>query len=169
MLNLKLNFLKIYSTNLCDFMLEILFRTSLFFWYIKILLRSFSFRDIENVKPKFQTRYAYKLYAYIKKSVWNVKKGNSLLQKLNFETLLLQSFISVRQDIFRKITWKLNYLTLIDADRMDALKWHSKLQSKMVILSVKQLLNSVKNNSIFWTAHIVPRGGKKYFSNSLKP
>ena len=37
----------------------------------------------------------------------------------------------------------------IDADRMDTPKWHSKLQSKMVIVSVKQLLNPVKNNSIF--------------------
>ena len=69
------------ETNPYNFMLEILFRISLFFWYIKILVRPFSFWDIENVKPKSQPRYAYKLYAY-KKSVWNVKKGNWLLQKL---------------------------------------------------------------------------------------
>ena len=66
MLNLKPNFLKIYLTNPYDFMFEILFRASLFFWYMKILLRSFSFWDIENVKPKFHPRYAYKLYAYEK-------------------------------------------------------------------------------------------------------
>ena len=67
MLNLKPNFLKIYLTNPYDFMLEILFRTSLFFWYMKILPRSFSFWDIENVKLRFQPRYAYKLYAYKKR------------------------------------------------------------------------------------------------------
>ena len=42
-LNLKSNFIKIYLTNPYDFMLGILLRTSLFFWYMKILLRSFSF------------------------------------------------------------------------------------------------------------------------------
>ena len=67
------NFRKIYLTNPYDFMLEILFRKSLFFWYMKIFLRSFSFWNIENVKPKFQPRNAYKIYAYKKKSVWNVK------------------------------------------------------------------------------------------------
>ena len=50
----NLIFLKIYSTNQYDFMLEILFRRSLFFWYMKMLLESFSFWDNENVKPKFQ-------------------------------------------------------------------------------------------------------------------
>ena len=67
------NFRKIYLTNPYDFMLEILFRKNLFFWYMKIFLRSFSFWNIENVKPKFQPRNAYKIYAYKKKSVWNVK------------------------------------------------------------------------------------------------
>ena len=86
MLNLNTNFLKIYLTNPYDFMLEILFRTSLFFWYMKILLRSFSFWDIENVKPKFQPIYTYK------KSVWNVKKGNWLLRKLIFEIFLPNLF-----------------------------------------------------------------------------
>ena len=38
MLNLKSNFLQIYVTNPYDFTLEILFRTSLFFWYMKIML-----------------------------------------------------------------------------------------------------------------------------------
>ena len=33
----------------------------------------FSFWDIENVKPKFQPRYAYKLYAY-KKRVYEMWK-----------------------------------------------------------------------------------------------
>ena len=66
MLHLKPNFLKINLTNPYDFMLEILLRTSLFFWYVKILLRSFSFWDIKNVKAIFQRRYAYKLYAYKK-------------------------------------------------------------------------------------------------------
>ena len=118
------NFRKIYLTNPYDFMLEILFRKSLFFWYMKILLRSFSFWDIENVKPKFQPRCAYKLYAYKKWSVWNVKKGNWLLWKLIFETFLpnlfsslllirknnfRKAFFSVCKNKFRKITWKLNY------------------------------------------------------------
>ena len=63
-LNLKPNFLKIYLNNPYHFLVEILLRTSLFFWYVKILLKSFSFWDIKNAKPKFQSRYAYKLYAY---------------------------------------------------------------------------------------------------------
>ena len=67
MLTLKLNFLKIYLTKPCDFMVEVLFRKSLFFWYMKVLLRSFRFWDIENVKHKFQPRYAYKLYAHKKR------------------------------------------------------------------------------------------------------
>ena len=58
--NLKPNFLKMYLSNPYDIMFEILFKTNLFFSYLKILLRSFSFWDIENVKPKFQPRYAYK-------------------------------------------------------------------------------------------------------------
>ena len=62
-----------YLTSPYDFMLEILFRTSLVFWYMKLLLRSFSFWDIENVKHKFQLRYAYKLYAY-KKRVYEIWK-----------------------------------------------------------------------------------------------
>ena len=37
----------------------------------------------------------------------------------------------------------------VDADRIDAPNWHLEPQSKMVTLSVKQLLNSIKNNSIF--------------------
>ena len=53
MLNLKPNFLKIYFTNAYDFMLKILLRTNLFFWYTKIFLRSFSVWDIKNVKAKF--------------------------------------------------------------------------------------------------------------------
>ena len=72
-LNLKPNFLNIYLTNPYDVMLEILFRTSLLFWYVKILLRSFSFWDIENVKAKFQLRHAYELYAY-KKRVYDMWK-----------------------------------------------------------------------------------------------
>ena len=40
---------------------------------MKILLSSFSFWDIENVKPKFQPRYAYKLYAY-KKGMYEMWK-----------------------------------------------------------------------------------------------
>ena len=82
--NLKPNFLKIYLTNLYNFMLEILFRTSLFFWYVKILLRSFSFWDIENVKPKFQPRYAYKLYAYKKRVYEMWKKVIAIIAKINF-------------------------------------------------------------------------------------
>ena len=65
-LNLKRNFLKIYLTNPHDFMLEFFFRTILFLRFMKILLRSFRFWDIENVKPKFQPMYTYKLYAYNK-------------------------------------------------------------------------------------------------------
>ena len=130
MFNLKPNFPKIYSTNPRDFMLEILFRTSLFFWYMKILLRSFSFWDIENSKPKFQLWYAYKLYAYINvyESVWNGKKGNWLLRKWIFDTFLLNLFSAlalIRKNNFHKVlfqfakrysekvTWKLNYLILI--------------------------------------------------------
>ena len=41
-----------------------------FFWYIRILLKSFSFWDIENVKSKSQPRYAYKLYGYYFFSNW---------------------------------------------------------------------------------------------------
>ena len=73
MLNLKPNFPKIYLTNPYDFMFKILLRTSLFFWYMKILLRSFNFWGIKNVKAKFQPRYAYKLYAY-KKRVYEMWK-----------------------------------------------------------------------------------------------
>ena len=47
-------------------MLKILFGASSFFWSIKMFLKSFSFWDVENIKPKFQPRYAYKLYAYEK-------------------------------------------------------------------------------------------------------
>ena len=39
-------------------------------------------------------------------------------------------------------------LFMIDAVRMDAPKWHSTPHSKKVALSVKQLSDSVKNNSI---------------------
>ena len=105
MLNMEPNFLRIYLTNPYDFMLEILFRKNFFFWYMKILLRSFSFWDIENVKPKFQPRCAYKLYAYKKWSVWNVKKGNWLLWKLIFETFLpnlFSSLLPIRKNNFRK-------------------------------------------------------------------
>ena len=105
MLSLKPNFLKIYLTSPYDFMLEILFRTSLLIWYMKILLRSFSFWDIENVKPKFQTRFGYKLYAYKEKSVRYVKKGNWLLRKLIFETFLPNLFSNlppIRKNNFRK-------------------------------------------------------------------
>ena len=42
MLNLKPNFLKIYSATPYDFMLKILFTKNLLFWYIKILLQYFS-------------------------------------------------------------------------------------------------------------------------------
>ena len=81
---------------------------------MKILLRSGRFWDIENVKPKFQARYAYKLYAYKKKCVWNVKKGNWLLQKLVFETFLPNLF-SIRKNNFRKVLFqfaKINYAKL---------------------------------------------------------
>ena len=81
----NLFFLKIYSTNPYDFMLEILFRTNLFFWYIKILLESFSFWYIENVKPTFQLRYALCLQ---KKECMKCEKGNGLLWKIFFETFL---------------------------------------------------------------------------------
>ena len=73
MLNLKPSFLKIYLTNPYDFMLEMLLSTSLFFWYMKMLLRSFSFWDIKNFKAKLQPSYAYKLYAY-KKGVYEIWK-----------------------------------------------------------------------------------------------
>ena len=99
MLNLKPNFLKIYLPNPYDFMLQVLFRTGLFFWYMKILLRSFSFSDIENVKPKFQPIYTYK------KSVWNVKKSNWLLRKLIFELFLPNLFSNlppIRKNNFHK-------------------------------------------------------------------
>ena len=39
-------------------------------------------------------------------------------------------------------------LFMIDAVRMDAPKWHSTPHSKKVALSVKQLSDSAKNNSI---------------------
>ena len=51
----------------------------------------FSFWDIENVKPKFQPRYAYKLYAY-KKECMKCEKKPWLLPKLIFETFLPNSF-----------------------------------------------------------------------------
>ena len=73
MLNLKPNFPNIYLTNPYDFMLETLFRTSLFFWHMKALLWSFNFWDIEIVKPKFRPRYAYKFCAY-KKRVYEMWK-----------------------------------------------------------------------------------------------
>ena len=73
MLNLETIFLKIYLTNPYYFMLEILIRTSLLFWYMKILLRSFSFWNIKNVKAKFQPSYAYKVYAY-KNGVYEICK-----------------------------------------------------------------------------------------------
>ena len=81
-------------------MLEVLFRTRLFFSYMKILLRSFSFWDIEIVKPKFQPIYTYK------KGVWNVKKGNWLLRRLIFEIFLSNLFSNlapVRKNNFRKV------------------------------------------------------------------
>ena len=105
MLNMEPNFLKIYLTNPYDFLHEILFRKSLFFWYMKILLRSFSFWGIENVKPNFQPRYACKLYAYKKKGVWNLKKVNWLLRKLIFETFLPNLFSNlhpIRKNNFHK-------------------------------------------------------------------
>ena len=102
MLNLKPNFIKIYSTTPYDFMLEVLFRTSLYFWYIKILLKSFSFWVIENTKPKFQPRYAYEYYAY-KKECIKCEKGNWLLQKLIFETFLPNLFLNL---LPRKISAK---------------------------------------------------------------
>ena len=73
-LNLKPKFRKIYLTNPYHFMLEILLRTSLLFWYMKILLRSFSFSGIKNVKAKFQSRYTYKLCTYKKRlyEMWKV-------------------------------------------------------------------------------------------------
>ena len=46
----------------------------------------------------------------IKKSVWNVKKINSLLQKLNFETFLPNLFLNlppVRKNNFRKALFQL--------------------------------------------------------------
>ena len=67
MLNLKPNFFKVYLTNPLDFMLEMLLRTRLSSSYMKVLLRSFSFWDIKNIKAKFQPRYAYKLYDYEKR------------------------------------------------------------------------------------------------------
>ena len=75
MLNREPNFLKIYLTNPYDFTHEILFRKSLFFWYMKILLSSFRVWGIENVKPKFQPRNAYKIYAFKKKVYEMWKKG----------------------------------------------------------------------------------------------
>ena len=138
-------------------MLEIIFRRSLFFWYIKILLKSFSVWDIENVKPKFSLDM---LYAYKKKNVWNVKKGKWLLQKIIFETFLSNLFSNlppVHKNNLRKALFQSakkipqNYLKTklfnIDGDRMNAPKRHLKSQSKMVTLSVKQLLNFI--NSIF--------------------
>ena len=68
------------------------------------------------------------LYAYKKKNVWNVKKGNWLLRKLVFETFLSNVFANLSpirknnfrkalfqsaKKKFRKITWKLNYLILM--------------------------------------------------------
>ena len=35
--------------------------------------KSFSFGDIENVKPKFQPRYASNVYAYKKSVLWSNK------------------------------------------------------------------------------------------------
>ena len=95
MLNLKPNFLKIYSTTPYDFMLEILFITSLFFWYVKILLKSFSFWDIENVKPKLQPRYAYKLYAYKKVyEMWKKVIGYCFCFRSEFLWLFLKFICS---------------------------------------------------------------------------
>ena len=108
MLNLKPNFLKIYLTNPYDFMLEILLRTSLFFWYMKILLRSFSFWDIENVKPKFQPRYAYKLYAY-KKRVYEMRKKVLIIAKINFSdifTKFIYKFAPICKNNFRKASFQ---------------------------------------------------------------
>ena len=128
-LNLKRNFLKIYLTNPNDFMLEVFFRTILFLRYMKILLRSFRFWDIENVKPKFQPMYTYKLYAY--KKLWNVKKGNWFLRKLPFEIFspnLFSNLHPICKNNFRKALFQFtkfnfaklpenylpeNYLTLI--------------------------------------------------------
>ena len=76
MRNLKPNFLKIYSTKPYDFMIEILFKISLFFLYIKILLKFFSFWDIKNVSPKFQPWYAFELYAY--KKQWFIRRFKKL-------------------------------------------------------------------------------------------
>ena len=101
MLNLKPNFLKIYLTNPYDFMLEILLRTSLFFWYLKILLRSFNFWDIKNVKVKFKPRYACKLYAYKKRVYEMWKKKKLIIVKINFWDILTKfifKFASILQE-----------------------------------------------------------------------
>ena len=51
---------------------------------MKILLRSFRIWNIENVKPKFQPRYAYKLYAYKKECMKCEKKVIAIIVKINF-------------------------------------------------------------------------------------
>ena len=85
-----------------------------------------------------------------------------IIAKINFLDIFTEfifKFAGIRKNNFRKAlrqfakikSAKLQVTKLfnIKADRMDAPKSHSKPQLKMVNLSVKQLLNSVKNNSIF--------------------
>ena len=110
-------------------MLEILFRTSLFFWYIKILLRSFSFWHIENLKmssPNFSLDMLIS-FRLIKKNM-KCEKRQLIIAKINFWDIFIkfifkfvpdsqewlpQSLVLVQKNKFRKITWKLNYLALM--------------------------------------------------------
>ena len=146
---------------------------------MKLLLRSFSFWDIENVKPKFQPRYAYKLYAYKKKSILDVKFDYWLLEKLIFETFLLNLFLNLwricknnfRKALFQlpKITWKLKYLTLMLIEWMllnefetpikkgdfNCKTTHKLGQKQFNILSNKYWKFLIYNNPLFATRKFV--------------
>ena len=108
----NLIFSKSTQPTLC--MLEMLFRTSLFFCYIYIwilvLLRSFRFWDIENVKRKFEPRYyAYKLYM--------------LIQKRMYE--MWRKIIDYCENEFLRHFYRI-YFQICPRRRIDARKWYLK-------------------------------------------
>ena len=74
MLNMEPNFLRIYLTNPYDFIFKILFRKSLFFWYMKILLRSSWFWDIKILSSNFNLDMLIGFFMLIKKECMECEK-----------------------------------------------------------------------------------------------
>ena len=91
-LNLKPNFLKIYLTNPYDFMLEVLFRTNLFFdiWkYCSDLLVS---EILKMSSPNFNLDMLISFMLIKKECMKCEKRLLRLLRKLIFETFLPNLF-----------------------------------------------------------------------------